>query len=101
MPTLSETAAPTVTTEHEHHESETDTASLPPSPTESVGCHPHGDHWHCDGPASTTAGGEETSPVTSPTASASDPVVTAGAPGTGVAGGVGVLGLAAAVAMVL
>ncbi|KXG51578.1 uncharacterized protein PGRI_089710 [Penicillium griseofulvum] len=24
-----------------------------PSPTASVGCEPHGDHWHCDGPAST------------------------------------------------
>ncbi|KAK2793012.1 hypothetical protein FQN52_002160 [Onygenales sp. PD_12] len=21
-----------------------------PSPTESVGCEPHGDHWHCDAP---------------------------------------------------
>ncbi|KAI1802335.1 hypothetical protein F4811DRAFT_554953 [Daldinia bambusicola] len=29
--------------------------SLPPSPTASVGCHPHGDHWHCDGPASSTS----------------------------------------------
>ncbi|KAI1471674.1 uncharacterized protein F4812DRAFT_455781 [Daldinia caldariorum] len=29
--------------------------SLPPSPTASVGCHPHGDHWHCDGPASATS----------------------------------------------
>lgn len=27
-----------------------------PSPTESVGCEPHGDHWHCDGPASTSVG---------------------------------------------
>ena len=24
-----------------------------PSPTESTGCEPHGDHWHCDGPAET------------------------------------------------
>ncbi|OQE06711.1 hypothetical protein PENVUL_c017G05638 [Penicillium vulpinum] len=23
-----------------------------PSPTASMGCEPHGDHWHCDGPAS-------------------------------------------------
>ncbi|OTA90599.1 hypothetical protein M434DRAFT_77648 [Hypoxylon sp. CO27-5] len=30
------------------------TQTLPPSPTASVGCHPHGDHWHCDGPASST-----------------------------------------------
>ncbi|KAI1653686.1 hypothetical protein F4813DRAFT_373716 [Daldinia decipiens] len=31
------------------------TQTLPPSPTASVGCHPHDDHWHCDGPASSTA----------------------------------------------
>lgn len=24
-----------------------------PSPTESVGCEPHGDHWHCEGPRPT------------------------------------------------
>ncbi|KAI1090076.1 hypothetical protein F5B19DRAFT_464571 [Rostrohypoxylon terebratum] len=29
--------------------------TLPPSPTASVGCHAHEDHWHCDGPASSTA----------------------------------------------
>ncbi|KAI1497843.1 hypothetical protein F5X99DRAFT_395667 [Biscogniauxia marginata] len=29
--------------------------SLPPSPTASVGCEPHGDHWHCDGPATITS----------------------------------------------
>lgn len=28
--------------------------TLPPSPTASVGCHAHEDHWHCDGPASST-----------------------------------------------
>lgn len=22
---------------------------MAPSPTESVGCEPHGDHWHCEG----------------------------------------------------
>ncbi|KAI1381274.1 hypothetical protein F4677DRAFT_120765 [Hypoxylon crocopeplum] len=37
--------------------------TLPPSPTASVGCEPHGDHWHCDGPASST--------ITSVTASSS------------------------------
>ena len=26
-----------------------------PSPTESVGCEPHGDHWHCDGPRVTSS----------------------------------------------
>ncbi|EXF79079.1 hypothetical protein CFIO01_06401 [Colletotrichum fioriniae PJ7] len=29
--------------------------SLAPSPTESVGCEPHGDHWHCEGARATTA----------------------------------------------
>lgn len=28
-------------------------ASLAPSPTESVECAPHGDHWHCEGPRET------------------------------------------------
>jgi hypothetical protein len=28
---------------------------LPPSPTASVGCIAHGDHWDCDGPAPTSA----------------------------------------------
>ncbi|KAI9041890.1 uncharacterized protein KD926_006436 [Aspergillus affinis] len=26
-----------------------------PSPTASVGCEPHGDHWHCEGPATDAA----------------------------------------------
>ena len=40
-----------------------------PSPTESVGCEPHGDHWHCDGPAetSTEAEASTTSATASPT----------------------------------
>ncbi|KLJ13565.1 hypothetical protein EMPG_11502 [Blastomyces silverae] len=47
-----------------------------PSPTESVGCEPHGDHWHCDGPrlptgATTTASATPTAadPGPSPTES--------------------------------
>ncbi|KAK7921645.1 hypothetical protein PG985_009667 [Apiospora marii] len=52
-------AATTTATEHDHdhdhdhdheHEHESGTGSLKPSPTESTGCHAHGDHWHCDGP---------------------------------------------------
>ncbi|KAL2192625.1 hypothetical protein P885DRAFT_64740 [Corynascus similis CBS 632.67] len=27
--------------------------TLAPSPTESYGCEPHGDHWHCEGPRTT------------------------------------------------
>ncbi|KAK8087356.1 hypothetical protein PG994_002330 [Apiospora phragmitis] len=46
-------AATTSASEHDHdHESEHEsgTGSLKPSPTESAGCEPHGDHWHCEGP---------------------------------------------------
>lgn len=28
---------------------------LPPSPTASIGCVPHDDHWHCEGPAPTSS----------------------------------------------
>ncbi|KAF5001124.1 hypothetical protein FGRMN_1235 [Fusarium graminum] len=50
-------AAATTGADHDHgddHEhSLTDvtgaTESLAPSPTASIGCEPHGDHWHCEG----------------------------------------------------
>ncbi|KAI1339353.1 hypothetical protein F5Y15DRAFT_416220 [Xylariaceae sp. FL0016] len=48
------------------------TGTLAPSPTESTGCEPHGDHWHCDGPASGT------STVESASASATEAVATGG-----------------------
>ena len=35
-----------------------------PSPTESVGCEPHGDHWHCEGPAETSTEDEEEASTT-------------------------------------
>ncbi|KAM0269057.1 hypothetical protein ACHAQH_009835 [Verticillium albo-atrum] len=49
--------------------------SLPPAPTESVGCEPHGDHWHCEGPAPTDAAAESAvatsaAPVTTTTTAA-------------------------------
>lgn len=44
-----------------------------PSPSESIGCEPHGDHWHCEGPRETASAVEEESssvdPGPSPTAS--------------------------------
>ncbi|BDD58799.1 hypothetical protein MPDQ_007553 [Monascus purpureus] len=41
-----------------------------PSPTASVGCEPHGDHWHCDGPATPTSVSSIITPaVPSPTES--------------------------------
>lgn len=42
------------TSDHDEDHEE-GSATLAPSPTESVGCEAHGDHWHCDGPASTTS----------------------------------------------
>lgn len=47
--------------------------SLAPSPTESVGCEAHEDHWHCDGPVSTTQTGTitATSLITTTTAATS------------------------------
>jgi hypothetical protein len=51
--------------EHSAHD---DHGNLSPSPTESVGCVAHGNHWDCDGPAST--GSIITSVVPSATAAA-------------------------------
>ncbi|KFY94601.1 hypothetical protein V500_03143 [Pseudogymnoascus sp. VKM F-4518 (FW-2643)] len=54
----------TAADDHNDHDDEDHTdhpastgASMAPSPTESIGCEPHGDHWHCDGARSTTPGG--------------------------------------------
>ncbi|EEH47179.2 uncharacterized protein PADG_03277 [Paracoccidioides brasiliensis Pb18] len=42
-----------------------------PSPPESIGCTPHGDHWHCDSPRTTSKHSTRTSrtPAPSPTES--------------------------------
>ncbi|KAL2150983.1 hypothetical protein VTH82DRAFT_6081 [Thermothelomyces myriococcoides] len=46
--------------------------SLAPSPTESYGCEPHGDHWHCEGPrtalslTTSTTGGVVTTSTPAP-----------------------------------
>lgn len=42
----------------DEHETETPTF---PAPTESVGCEPHGDHYHCEGP---TTAAQATTPPT-------------------------------------
>ncbi|KAK4112582.1 hypothetical protein N656DRAFT_779460 [Canariomyces notabilis] len=60
--------------------------TLAPSPTESFGCVPHDDHWHCEGARSTTAGAVESSPppaVTSATSEHPDEHTTTDSPGTG------------------
>ncbi|KAK3395795.1 hypothetical protein B0T20DRAFT_45618 [Sordaria brevicollis] len=46
--------------------------SLPPSPTASVGCEPHGDHWHCDGPKVTSLATVVTSAAPATTSEAHD-----------------------------
>lgn len=51
--TLATEAKATTEAEHDHDHDEHDhdhtgSESLAPSPTESTGCEPHGDHWHCD-----------------------------------------------------
>lgn len=40
---------------HEHSHEHTTATPTVPSPTASVGCEPHGDHWHCDGPVETSS----------------------------------------------
>ncbi|KAK0105987.1 hypothetical protein ONS95_004494 [Cadophora gregata] len=61
------------TTSHAGNGHSADTGTLAPSPTESVGCEPHGDHWHCDAPAATVTttgtGAESVTIALSPTES--------------------------------
>ncbi|EEU40565.1 uncharacterized protein NECHADRAFT_90611 [Fusarium vanettenii 77-13-4] len=55
--TLATAKAPATTDEEDHddHDHEAgESEALAPSPTESVGCEPHGDHWHCEGPRTGT-----------------------------------------------
>ncbi|KAI9896474.1 hypothetical protein N3K66_008646 [Trichothecium roseum] len=42
--------------DHDHDHSD-GTETPGPSPTNSIGCEPHGDHWHCDGVRETTTPG--------------------------------------------
>ncbi|KAF5010752.1 hypothetical protein FDECE_3107 [Fusarium decemcellulare] len=76
--TGADAAATTSADDHDHDDEDHDhesgaTESLAPSPTESVGCEPHGDHWHCEGPA-TAAGSADasTTEATTGTPTASD-----------------------------
>ncbi|CAI0654230.1 unnamed protein product [Colletotrichum noveboracense] len=49
-------------------------ATLPPAPTESYGCEPHGQHWHCEGAVATTgaAGAATTLSTATTTATATE-----------------------------
>ncbi|KAI1099490.1 hypothetical protein F4804DRAFT_337198 [Jackrogersella minutella] len=53
--TASSTSTPTSDDHDDHDDHDEETGSLSPSPTESVGCEAHGNHWHCDGPAVTSS----------------------------------------------
>ncbi|KAF3144003.1 hypothetical protein TWF569_007168 [Orbilia oligospora] len=58
-PPTSTPVATVTTADHDHHTDDDDddhdhTGTLAPSPTESVGCEAHGDHWHCEGPVAVT-----------------------------------------------
>ncbi|KAK0613563.1 hypothetical protein B0T14DRAFT_526498 [Immersiella caudata] len=75
----------------EDHTDAPGTADPGPSPTESIGCEPHGDHWHCDGPVNTLT--TATTPTTPTTTRA--PVVTAGAAAGPILSVTPLLGLAA------
>ncbi|CAI4213130.1 unnamed protein product [Parascedosporium putredinis] len=76
--------APTVSTpveeDHDHEDEEDhdheggESASLSPSPTESIGCEPHGDHWHCEGPR-VTDGAEQPTSTDDDAASETTPIV--------------------------
>ncbi|KAH8172459.1 hypothetical protein LIA77_06714 [Sarocladium implicatum] len=47
--------------DHDHDHDDDAAAEAGPSPTESVGCEPHGDHWHCEGPKETASAAEASS----------------------------------------
>lgn len=124
-PAVTTTAAPEPTTtaagdgdgddEGTEHTDAPGTDSLEPSPTESIGCEPHGDHWHCEGPRPPAETGIETS-VTSlatlttttgaasgtgtfPATTSSSSVITAGAAAGPMVGAAPVLGLVAFAAL--
>ncbi|KXX74864.1 hypothetical protein MMYC01_206704 [Madurella mycetomatis] len=123
-PVVTATAAPEPTTtaagdgdddEGTEHTDAPGTGSLEPSPTESIGCEPHGDHWHCEGPRPPAETGSETSVTTLPTlatttgaasgteafpaTTSSSSVITAGAAAGPMVGAAPVLGLAAFAAL--
>lgn len=82
MTTTSAAAAITTTVEEDHHDDDhTDAPGTAtqagPSPTESVGCEPHGDHWHCEGPKETAGPVESATSTTSTSVNQQSTLVTA------------------------
>ena len=70
-------------TTHDEDAPVTGSADPGPSPTASIGCEPHGDHWDCDGPAPTAP--ETSAAVTQATSAAADTSSAAVAEFTGAA----------------
>ena len=62
--------------DHEHEDEDEESGAYPatPSPTESAGCEPHGDHWHCDRPATAPGAAVAANNATSPSANGTTPV---------------------------
>ncbi|KAI0595423.1 hypothetical protein F4775DRAFT_569660 [Biscogniauxia sp. FL1348] len=79
--TASQTASATSSHSHDDDEEHEETGVLAPSPTESVGCEAHGDHWHCDGPAVTSSAANSTASVTASTSSTATAVISTGGAG--------------------
>ncbi|EGS17078.1 uncharacterized protein CTHT_0074060 [Thermochaetoides thermophila DSM 1495] len=95
--------------DHTDHTEGPSSVSLAPSPTESYGCHPHGDHWHCEGPrtalssgtgvttlVTTTSAAASSTPDATDGAVSSTSVVPGAAPTNAQAVGLGLAGLVAA-----
>ncbi|KAH7129883.1 hypothetical protein B0J13DRAFT_610973 [Dactylonectria estremocensis] len=73
-------AAATTTEAHDDeddHDHSSGTGTIAASPTESYGCEPHGDHWHCDGARATTGSSDATIAASASTPAASDSTPTA------------------------
>jgi hypothetical protein len=118
-PVTTTTPAEPATTASEAEDDHTDALDPGPSPTESIGCEPHGDHWHCEGPrepaetssevssseligsltivtttAATTTTGGAASGTGALTSTTSGPVFTAGAAAGPMAAAAPIFGLA-------
>uniref|UniRef100_A0A8H7KEJ1 Hydrophobin n=1 Tax=Bionectria ochroleuca TaxID=29856 RepID=A0A8H7KEJ1_BIOOC len=102
VPSSSSAAVTTTSADHDDHSHGSATPTKP-SPTESVGCEPHGDHWHCDGPRVTSSG--LTSVVSSIPTPSSNGTITTTVPTAMAAGlsttGFGVVALAGTFAVLL
>jgi hypothetical protein len=66
--------------EGEHEDGHAESGKLGPSPIESIGCVPHGDHWDCQGPRATEASITTAPSASSNSSGAAGPTATIAAP---------------------